>query len=167
MKTATFVCPFDQETRQTILPVDENGQPIPMDMWHKTRESGKTIVVEVRGEDEVIDSMKAAGSGYGWLEVKEEPVVGVPVIPPEETIPEGTKPVDEEPMEEEEIQVDPGPVLTKADPVELKSWLISEATSFSEEAVENEKWDSQDDAIESVVKLHGQTMDAYRSGGLG
>jgi hypothetical protein len=33
--------------------------------------------------------------------------------------------------------------------------------------VSKEKWVSPEEIIESVVKLHGQTMENYRQGGLG
>ena len=67
--TANFIVPFDPVTRQTILPVDKNGQQVKMDWWHVTREKGSTVVVQVRAEQIVVDAMKA-DSKYFLLEDK-------------------------------------------------------------------------------------------------
>ncbi len=66
MKTANFICPFDPVTRITTLPTDVDGK-VQVDWVHITHDEGNTVVVQVRGEDAVIDSMKADPQ-YQWLE---------------------------------------------------------------------------------------------------
>ena len=56
--TANFIVGFDPTTRQTLLPKDAQGQPIPVDFCHLTPEKNGTIVVQVRAEQVVIDAMK-------------------------------------------------------------------------------------------------------------
>jgi hypothetical protein len=68
MTTTNFIVPFDLETRQTLLPTDENGQPIHLDWWHLSMESPDgTVICQVRGDDAVIQAMKDSGD-YQWLE---------------------------------------------------------------------------------------------------
>jgi hypothetical protein len=51
--------------------------------------------------------------------------------------------------------------------VAVKAWVKTTATSFASSAVDKEKWITPDDAIASVVKLHGQTLAGYKQSGLG
>jgi hypothetical protein len=61
MKTANFICPFDQETRVTQLPEGVDS------WWHLSMENGEQVIVQVRAEDEIIDNMKV-DTDYVWLE---------------------------------------------------------------------------------------------------
>jgi hypothetical protein len=69
MTTANFIVPFDPTTRQTILPLDKDGQQVKIDFVHLTKEQGNTVVVQVRAEQAIIDAMKA-DSKYFLLEDK-------------------------------------------------------------------------------------------------
>ena len=151
---ANFTVPFDPITRQTILPTDADGQPIPMDMWHITPESGKTVCVQVRGDDAVIEAMKLPGSGYQWLEDKIEVTEEFPEKPPIDG--------DEKVIDEKVIEA-----IIKTSPVEAKVFVLSDSTSFTKTAVDKLVWETPEDAIESIVKLHGSTLDAYKGSGLG
>jgi hypothetical protein len=162
MAKANFIVPFSVETRQTILPVDKDGQPVPLDWWHVSLESGKTICVQVRADDAVIAAMKL-DPAYQWLEDIPEPVIAAE---PTEKLP-----VDEKLPAEGELEVKPvDPVVeavAKCDPAEAKVFALSESTSFTKTVVDKMKWDTADNAIESVVKLHKQTLDGYKASGLG
>jgi hypothetical protein len=135
MKTANFMCPFDHITRQTILPVDKEGQSLVESWWHLSREKGNWIICQVRAPEEVVAFMQAAPD-YQWLE-------------------DVSAPGDE---------VKPSAPL---DAAALKDWVSSEVTSFAKVEVDKFLWDNPEKAIESVVKLHGQTLENYRAGGLG
>lgn len=60
MKIINVICPFNPVTRQTALPEG-------VDWVHLTPEQGNTVVVQVRGEDAVIEAM-AADPIYLFLE---------------------------------------------------------------------------------------------------
>jgi hypothetical protein len=73
MATATFIADFDLETRQTILPVDAEGNPIPLlAMWHVSRETPEgTILIKIKAEDAIMDVIKP-GPVLTFLEDFEE-----------------------------------------------------------------------------------------------
>jgi hypothetical protein len=51
------------------------------------------------------------------------------------------------------------------DAKKVKDYLKTKGMKAAD--VDKEKWDTAEDIIESVVKLHGGTLEAYRQGGLG
>ena len=90
--TANFIVPFDQATRQTLLPKDKDGQPVKMDMWHLAREKGNLVLVQIRADQAIIDVMKADSAGekptYRFVEDKPSDPLVVKEI---QAVPEATK----------------------------------------------------------------------------
>jgi hypothetical protein len=170
MTTAIFIVPFPSE--------------IPAPEWvHKCRELNGTILIEARADDAVIEAMKA-DPAYCWLEDKTPaaPLDGTPEKPVEEP----SKPVEGKlPTELTEATT-----VASADPVVVKEWVVSlktdariteaskdgkiikptEITAIGvavQAEVDEMAWDTPEDAIASVVRLHGQTMEGYKGSGLG
>ena len=73
MRTVNIICPFDKATRQTILPLDKDDQPVKLDWWHLTPEKEGSVICRVRGEDAIIDAMISDTDNYCWLEDVEVP----------------------------------------------------------------------------------------------
>lgn len=92
MITANFIVPFDPISRQTILPLDKDGQPVKANMWHLAREKGNMVLVQVQAEKEIIDAMKADSASekptYRFVEEKTSDPLAVKEI---QADPEATK----------------------------------------------------------------------------
>ena len=136
MKTINVICPFNPVTRQTILPEG-------VDWVHLTPEQGNTVVVQVRGEDAVIEAMKA-DPAYQFLEE---------IIPPAEPVanPEliAAKDALNQAWVDEFGEPRPPAEVIPAEPfIPLEGGLAEEDISV-------------------LVESHGLTMEAYRGSGLG
>lgn len=193
MKTANFILEFDPKTRQTIFSLDKDGQPYSLDWFHLSSEVDNTVLVQVRGPDEVIDSMKLDETPGRWLE-------DIPEVKPiEETliIEEDEKIVIEDLKEpildpkvaiEKDVKIEQELTL-KADPIVIKEWIITKLASDAilqaekievldlkakagieasiTSSIDKLDWEDSDRAIESIVKLYGQTIEGYKNSGLG
>ena len=181
MITANFILPFDPITRQTLLPLDPDGNQYPLDWWHLSMESGNTVLCQVRGDDAVIQEMKDSGD-YQWLEDK-VPAGDVP-LPEPPIIVKGGGQIQPSPVE-------PAPVeIVKCDPAAVRDWIVSKRVEVQvaeaskggkipkpaeiaqisvavQAEVDELSWEDADTAIESVVSLYDQTLENYRSSGLG
>lgn len=73
MKSAIFICPFNQETRMTVLPEIQEGQIL--NWTHIEQEDGDTVKVMIQADDDVLDLMKS-DEQYTWVE-------DIPDDPPE------------------------------------------------------------------------------------
>jgi hypothetical protein len=69
------------------------------------------------------------------------------------------------------VKDDPKPKVTTAAKVDVKDAKkvqdYLKAKGMAQAKVSKQKWTSPDDIIESVVRLHNGTLEAYRQGGLG
>jgi hypothetical protein len=140
---ANFVVPFDSETRVTTLPTD-----VAISWVHLTPESPEgTVVVQVGADQEVIDIM-LADPQYIWLE-------DIPEVSTDETaplLPEGGKSL----LVEE-----------KAHPPIASAMQACVMERFSDAVDPELLWNTQEEVVESVCKLHGRTLAEYKQSGLG
>ena len=149
MKTANFICPFDPITRQTILPVDADGQPYPLDWVHLTLEQGNTVCVQVRGEGTVIAAMKL-DPAYLWLE-DQPAIVSEPLL-----------------TEAGELLLSEVDELLFTEAVELNKLTTYDfaISQFPLEEVDIKDWTTSQKAKESIIELYG-TLEGYNQSRLG
>ena len=77
--TANFILPFNDETRQTILPASpDEGKPYQISFVHLACESGGKVLAQVRADDAVIEAMKA-DTQFTWLGDVASPAKGTSV----------------------------------------------------------------------------------------
>ena len=108
-----------------------------LDFWHKIPEQEASVVCELRGTQARIDAMKA-DPAYCWIEDVEVPSA--------------------------DIKADKK--LSKVeDAKKVKDYLKSKGHKQTD--IDKQKWSKADDIVESVVKLHGATLESYRGCGLG
>ena len=175
--TANFIVPFNADTRETMLPKDADGRPL-TSWWALSMESDSgTIIVQVRGDDAVLEDMKS-NPDYCWLA---------------DINPAATDEVKTDLIVKKGGDIKPSPVVNgapKEDPTIIQEYISSKITgakisaagkagkiptseqltaidSAVQAIVDNQDWSDSDAAIQSAVKLHGQTIGGYKGGGLG
>ena len=78
MQVATFITKFDPITRATAVPLDKNGEPLPLlACWHVCREKDNTVVVKIKAEDAIMALIKADPL-FQWLEDFDTEVTDAP-----------------------------------------------------------------------------------------